>query len=215
MSKIDEKSLIFWENDLPFLEFRETNNITFQGENILDYRTDVDKKLLLRYISSFYRHFPAITFVKILKESSKEQIQRLSRNSKEMPIVLKNNVILPKNKYGEVPFNYEKSKEIGAFHKPNTLKILSYLVLSGKYAKHRIPFDLVEANIFFKNNFKGNKNDVFKRCCEHHGLIAEEVLSEYDNTIKCINYYAMYNDKDKKKINTVDILLDAFFKITK
>lgn len=212
---IDSESIIFWEEGLPFLDFRETDNITFKGENILGIRPDIDKIVLWRYISSFYRHFPAKTFVKIIKESPKDQIKRLILKSKSMPIVLENNVLSSSKELDAVPFNYEKSKEIGAFHKQNCLKTLAYLVLSEKIASHRIPYDLIQAEIFFNENFKGSKKDVFEKCCAYHELNSVEVLKNYSQNINYINYYAINKDNNKKKLSTLDVFISVFNKITK
>lgn len=211
---IDSESIIFWKDELPYLDFVETDVITFRGANILKMRPEIDNKTMINYIRAFYRHFPAETFTKIIRESSVNQIKRLSYTNNKQPLVLNNEISKPTNPSDVIPFNYVKSKEIGAFHKPNTMKILAYLVLSETYPKSRIPFDLIEANIFFNENFKDSKKEVFNKCCSHHGLKPEEVLLHYSNTIKCIDYYPTYNNI-KNKTRTIDILANVFMQITK
>lgn len=217
LKEIDSESIIFWINGLPFLEFKETNEITYKGENILNLRPDIDNKTLLRYISAFYRHFQAENFVQIIKESAASQIYRLSQKSNKSAIVGQNNVSSPTRNIEPnlVPFNLDKARELGAFQKPNTIKILAYLVLAEKYSKDRIPIDLTEANIFFKNSFKGEKKEVFNKCCIYHNFDPEEILLNYSNTIKSINYYALYNDpKNKTKNVTINMILDTFSRLT-
>lgn len=219
LKEIDSQSFIFWIDGLPFLDFKETDQITYKGENILNMRPDIDKKLLLRYISAYYRHFQADTFVKIIKESAVSQIKRLSHTGNNPAAVAENNVasISRPKENNFVPFNLEKSREIGTFQKPNTIKILAYLVLAERYSKDRIPIDLTEANIFFKNNFKGDKREVLDKCCKYHNFDPEEILSSYSNTIKSINYYALYNDvikSQKNRNSTINVLFDVFNKIT-
>lgn len=217
LKNIDTESIIFWRNGCPSLDFKETDVITFKGDNILHMRPEIETSTMLKYINAYYRHFPAESFIKIIKESSESQIRKLSYVNTKMPLVVKNDVQANKVKSLEtIPFNYAKSKEIGTFHKQNTIKILAYLVLAEKYEKHRIPIDLIEANIFFKENFNGDKREVFERCCTHHDLNSEEVLLNYSSSIKSINYYALYNSpKNKNKSSTIDVLLNVFSQITK
>lgn len=112
MKEIDSESFIFWENGLPFLDFKETSQITYKGENIFSLRPDIENKTLLRYISAFYRHFPGDIFVKIIKESTANQIKRLSQTSKKSAIVLENNVTPPSKELelNVVPFNLGLNK---------------------------------------------------------------------------------------------------------
>lgn len=218
LKEIDSESIIFWQNGLPFVDFKQTYKITYKGENIFNLRSDIDRDQLLQYISAFYRHFKADTLTKIIKSSTANQIKRLSQTSKESAIVTENNVPRPieSTEAIMVPFNLDKAREIGTFQKPNTIKTLAYLVLAEKYAKDRIPFDLVEANIFFKTNFKGNLKDVFNKCCLYHDFDPDEILRNYSNTIKNIDYYTLYKSANKRNDhNTVNALLSVFEKITK
>lgn len=218
MKGIDAESIIFWQDSLPFLDFKETYEITYKGENLFNMRPDIENKILLKYINAFYRHFKADTLVKLIKNSAPIQIKRLSQTSREWPIVPQNNVSIASRSAESniLHFNLEKSREIGTFQKPNTIKTLAYLVLAESFAKERIPLDLVEANIFFRSNFKGNKKDVFNKCCLYHELNPEEVLQIYSNTIKTIDYYTLYKQQDKRnKHNTINMLLSVFDKITK
>ena len=69
-SGLDSKSLVFWKNGQPSLQFMETDQITFIGENIMSMRPEVDPDKIKVYILTFYRILDPDTLVHNLRTMS-------------------------------------------------------------------------------------------------------------------------------------------------
>lgn len=54
-SSIDSKSIVFWRNGTPSLDFTDSNVITHKGVNLIAIQPDIDREILSTYILAYYR----------------------------------------------------------------------------------------------------------------------------------------------------------------
>lgn len=213
---MDNKSIVFWRNGIPSLEFMESNVITYQGINLLFLRPDIDIEDLQVYILTYYRILTPDTIVKNLKNLTKDDIKsryiaRVGKAGVGKAIVLDNN---PKP-YGCVPFNYQPIKEIAAFKKQNAGRYLACMVLSKSYSGEFLPYDPYDAKRFFEENFKDSVEEVFDKYCESRKENKSELLSYYRNIAERNRSKYYYEKVPEKKFSTVDLLASAFLQIAK
>lgn len=210
---MDNKSIVFWRNGIPSLEFMESNVITYQGINLLFLRPDVDIEDLQVYILTYYRILTPDTIVKNLKNMTKDDIKSryVARVGKAIIIDNSNN---PKPS-GCVPFNYQVIKENAAFKKQNAGRYLACMVLSKSYSGEFLPYDPYDAKRYFEENFKDTVEVVFDKYCESRMEDKNELLSYYRNIAERNRSKYYYEKKPEKKFSTVDLLTSAFLQISK
>lgn len=217
---MDQSYFIFWSNDEPSLEFRPSDKITFNGENVLDLRKDISQRHLLTYIQAFYKVLDQHHLYRNLKTLSAAAIINLQRG-RALVKVPSNDVDIPppQKSYNAVSLNYSGIKEKAGFYKPNACKLLAFKVLyeTENVPDRLMPVDIFELNLFFSEHFEGSPKEVFSRFCEHHNLQEKEILQQYRNKVNWdsfINDVPCYKIKPKEKKHTEsEGLINAFLQI--
>ncbi|KAL5286322.1 hypothetical protein ACFFRR_007761, partial [Megaselia abdita] len=72
-----DRTLVFWRNGVPSLEFTETEVITYQGKNLMKMRSDLETVELWVYILNYYRMLTPDTIQRNIKNMTREDIKKL------------------------------------------------------------------------------------------------------------------------------------------
>lgn len=188
--------------------YQDSDKITYKGTNILSIRKDIDNNDIKLYVNSFYRIIEAQALYKNISTLPVQQIKNL-KAANARPSV-STNKDLPAITKTTIPFNYTNIKEQVSFKLTHAGKNLACLILSETIAPERLPFDYMEAKIFFKSNFKDDIKSVFERYCKHNNIKPSELLQYYENKKQ-----RLPDSKKTTKPKTTDSLLKAFLQITK
>lgn len=214
-AKVDQECLVFWIDNVPHLNSRKCDEVTFRGENLYNIRADVTLEELQYYIEAFYRILTPSSLVENLRTLPKSSIQNVKAYK---GIAEVNNPGPQQSSSGtKIMFNYEKKKEIVGFEQRNASRYLAYMLLSKTVPSCIIPIDIFEAKIFFKKYFEGDVRDVFNKCCEHNEEDAEKVLEYYRHKLNWSKFYSKshyeaYNPKKTERRS--DSLACIFMQLT-
>ena len=103
----------------------------------------------------------------------------------------------------EITYNYKSMEQIKSFQKPNACKFIAFKLLSESVPLSTIPIDLVQMNLFYRENFDEHPSVIFAKFCKFHDLNESEALEHYkwsrnlNNDVNSVKY-------TKKKHSTAE-----------
>lgn len=211
---IDSESIVFWRNGSPSLEFMETEEITYKGENICVMRKDLEIRAIWVYILTYYKILSPQTLFNNIKCIKKKDMDNLFAGRMGKAIVVDNsNSYKPLHK---VPFDYQALKEKGAFSKQNAGRYLACLRLAKSYEAQFLPYDPFDARHYFEENFKEPIEEVLDKYCEARHEDKEKLLSHYRNIAERNRSKFYFQEKTTTtKFSTVNLLAKTFLHIAK